>query len=225
MKTRLKVSIALLVVLATLIPLSSAFYASKQAKINIVKKSTVAKVAPVLGPVYNETIKAAPPTNTSAPPTPPAAEPNRALAMSSGSASRGNSGPAGSSPVIGPYTATDVYWLAKMVYAEASGEPYQGQVAVAAVILNRVASPKYPNSVKGVLFQVTNGVYQFSPVANGAINRAQPNATTYKAVYDALAGSDPSKGALLYYNPKTSTSQWIKTRPITVVIGHHNFAR
>ncbi|HWJ03103.1 MAG TPA: cell wall hydrolase [Verrucomicrobiae bacterium] len=131
----------------------------------------------------------------------------------------------GTSPVIGPYTQEDYYWLAKMIYAEGGAEPYDGQVAVGAVILHRVASPEYPNTVKEVEFQVIDGHYQFTPVLNGYINVAEPNPTAYRAATDALAGADPSKGAMLYYNPLTSTNKWILSRPVTVVIGNHTFAK
>ena len=131
----------------------------------------------------------------------------------------------GTSPVVGPYTQYDLYWLAKMVYAESAKEPYAGQVAVAAVILHRVASADYPNKIKEVEFQVVDGHYQFTPVLTGYINQVEPNATSYQAAKAALAGQDPSKGSMLYYNPATSTNKWILSRPVTIVIGNHTFAK
>ena len=116
-------------------------------------------------------------------------------------------------------TNSDLYNLAKCIYAEARGEPYTGQVAVAAVILNRVASSKFPNTIYGVIYQP----YAFTCVADGQIN-LEPNQTAYNAARDALNGWDPTYGALYYFNPKTATSSWIWSRKIVVTIGKHNFA-
>ena len=114
---------------------------------------------------------------------------------------------------------SDLNLLAKCVYAEARGESYVGQVAVAAVILNRVKSSKFPNSISGVIYQP----YAFTCVNDGQINLS-PNQTAYNAAQDALNGWDPTYGAIYYYNPKTATSSWIKTRTTTVTIGKHVFA-
>lgn len=117
-------------------------------------------------------------------------------------------------------TATgDVYLLARAIYGEARGEPYAGQVAVAAVILNRVASAKFPNSIAGVIYQPG----AFTAVDDGQINLT-PDETAIKAARDALNGWDPSGGALYYFNPNTATSAWIWSRPLIVVIGRHRFA-
>ena len=116
-------------------------------------------------------------------------------------------------------TSGDLYNLAKCIYAEARGEPYAGQVAVGAVILNRVKSSKFPNSVYGVIYQP----YAFTCVSDGQIN-LEPNQTAYNAARDAMNGWDPSYGALYYYNPQTATSSWIWSRKILVTIGKHNFA-
>ena len=116
-------------------------------------------------------------------------------------------------------TNSDLYNLAKCIHAEARGEPYTGQVAVGAVILNRVASSKFPNTIYGVIYQP----YAFTCVADGQIN-LEPNQTAYNAARDALNGWDPTYGALYYYNPKTATSSWIWSRKVVVTIGKHNFA-
>jgi N-acetylmuramoyl-L-alanine amidase len=113
---------------------------------------------------------------------------------------------------------SDVYLLAQLVYAEARGEPYKGQVAVAAVVLNRVESSKFPNSIAKVIYQ--SGA--FSVVDDGQINLA-PDQTALSAARDAINGWDPAGGALFYYNPNTATSGWIWSRPVIVVIGNHKF--
>ena len=113
----------------------------------------------------------------------------------------------------------DLYLLAKCIYAEARGETYSGQVAVGAVILNRVKSSKFPNTIYGVIYQP----YAFTAVADGQIN-LEPNQTAYNAARDALNGWDPTYGCIYYYNPKTATSSWIWSRKVVVTIGKHNFA-
>jgi|AGTN01.1.fsa_nt_gi spore cortex-lytic enzyme len=113
---------------------------------------------------------------------------------------------------------SDVYLLAQLVYAEARGEPYKGQVAVAAVVLNRVESSKFPNSIAKVIYQ--SGA--FDVVNDGQINLS-PDQTALSAARDAMNGWDPSGGALFYYNPDTATSGWIWSRPVIVVIGEHKF--
>jgi len=118
-----------------------------------------------------------------------------------------------------PSSSDNVYLLARAIYAEARGEPYTGQVAVAAVILNRVASSQFPNTISGVIYQKN----AFSSVNDGQINLT-PSDTAIKAAKDALNGWDPCNGALYFYNPKTSTSQWIFTRTVIAKIGRHNFA-
>lgn len=117
-------------------------------------------------------------------------------------------------------SSNDLYLLAKVVYGEARGEPYTGQVAVAAVVLNRVASPDFPNTISGVVYQP----WAFTCVNDGQINLS-PNDTAIKAARDALNGWDPSYGALYYYNPKTATNQWIRQLKIHTTIGNHVFAR
>lgn len=117
-------------------------------------------------------------------------------------------------------TSQDLELLARAVYSEARGEPFIGQVAVAAVILNRVASPDFPNTIAGVVYQ---------PWAITAVNDGQfwltPNQTAYLAAQQALDGVDPTYGSLYYYNPVTATNQWIRSRQILTRIGNHVFAR
>lgn len=117
-------------------------------------------------------------------------------------------------------SSSDLNLLARLVYAEARGEPYTGQVAVASVVLNRVKSSSFPNSVAGVIYQ--SGA--FDVVSDGQINLA-PNETAKKAAQDAINGWDPSYGAIYYFNPNTATSKWIWSRPVTVVIGNHRFCK
>jgi len=116
-------------------------------------------------------------------------------------------------------SSSDLNLLAKCVYAEARGEPYTGQVAVAAVVLNRVKSASFPNTIAGVIYQP----YAFTAVDDGQINLT-PNQTAYKAAQDALNGWDPTYGCLYYYNPATATSSWIWSRQTVVTIGKHVFA-
>lgn len=116
--------------------------------------------------------------------------------------------------------SSNVNLLARVVYGEARGEPYTGQVAVAAVVLNRVKSSKFPNSISGVVYQ--SGA--FDAVADGQINMT-PDATAKKAAQDALNGWDPSYGAIYYFNPNTATNKWIWSRPMTVTIGKHRFCK
>lgn len=115
-------------------------------------------------------------------------------------------------------TENDLKIMANAVYGEARGEPYQGQVAVAAVILNRVKSQSFPNSVYGVIFQPR----AFTAVADGQIYLT-PNDTARKAVEDAINGIDPTNGCLYYFNPVTATSKWIWTRQQIMTIGKHIF--
>lgn len=134
----------------------------------------------------------------------------RALGMSvSGSASGGSSTAA---------QDHDVALLAKVISAEARGEPYAGQVAVGAVILNRIEHPSFPSTLAGVVYQPG----AFTCMVDGQIN--QPVAeSARRAAQEALAGSDPSGGAIYYFNPSTATSAWIWSRPLIKVIGKHRF--
>ena len=116
--------------------------------------------------------------------------------------------------------STNLNLLTRLVYAEARGEPYSGQVAVAAVVLNRVSSPSFPNTVSGVVYQ--SGA--FDAVSDGQINMT-PDSTAKKAAQDAINGWDPSYGAIYDFNPSTATNKWIWSRPVTVVIGKHRFCK
>ena len=112
----------------------------------------------------------------------------------------------------------DLYLLARLISAEARGEPYVGQVAVGAVVLNRVEHPSFPNSISGVIYQPG----AFSCLDDGQFD--QPiSESAYRAAQEALNGSDPSGGAVYYFNPATATSAWIWSRPLIVQIGNHRF--
>lgn len=120
---------------------------------------------------------------------------------------------------VGTNRQGDVYLLARLIHGEARGEPYVGKVAVGAVVLNRVRSPKFPNTVAGVIYQPL----AFTAVADGQIN-LPPDSEAIRAAQAALNGWDPSGGALYYYNPAKSTSSWIWSRRTITVIGKHIFA-
>lgn len=120
----------------------------------------------------------------------------------------------------GSSNSNNVNLLARLIYGEARGEPYTGQVAVGAVVMNRVRSSSFPNSVSGVVYQ--SGA--FDAVRDGQINLA-PDATAKKAAQDAINGWDPSYGAIYYFNPSTATNKWIWSRPMTVTIGRHRFCK
>lgn len=125
---------------------------------------------------------------------------------------------------LGIYTGTstasngDVYLLARLISAEARGEPYIGQVAVGAVVLNRIDHPSFPNSLSGVIYQ--SGA--FSCLYDGQFNQPVSD-SAYRAAREALAGSDPTGGAIYYFNPATATSSWIWSRPLLIIIGSHRF--
>jgi N-acetylmuramoyl-L-alanine amidase len=130
----------------------------------------------------------------------------------------------GNTSVSRGYSSRDVELLAKLIYAEARGESYIGQVAVGATVLNRVKSPAYPNTIPGVIFQVVDGYYQYCSVRDGQIYLT-PNATARKAARDALAGWDPTGGALTFYNPRNTTNIWVRSRPYCTTIGNHVFVK
>ena len=117
------------------------------------------------------------------------------------------------------YNSNDRYLLAKVIYAEARGESYTGQVAIGAVVLNRVRDSRFPNTVSGVIYQP----WAFTAVNDGQIN-LEPNQTAYQAADDALNGWDPTYGSVYYYNPKTATSKWIYSTKYVTTIGNHVFA-
>lgn len=128
---------------------------------------------------------------------------------SSGSSSSGSSS-----------NSSNVNLLARLIYGEARGEPYTGQVAVGAVVMNRVKSSSFPNTLSGVIYQ--SGA--FDAVKDGQINLS-PNSTAKKAAQDAINGWDPSYGAIYYFNPTTATNKWIWSRPMTITIGRHRFCK
>ena len=117
------------------------------------------------------------------------------------------------------YTNEDTYLLARCIYGEARGEPYTGQVAVGAVVLNRVKSPEFPNTIAGVIYQR----HAFTAVTDGQIDLT-PDDKAISAARDAMNGWDPTGGCLYYYNPATATSEWIFTREVVMTIGRHAFA-
>jgi len=117
---------------------------------------------------------------------------------------------------------SDVQLLARAINGEARGESYEGQVAVGAVILNRVKSSKFPNSIAGVIYQPG----AFTAVSDGQINvPIEEGSTVLKAAQDALNGWDPTNGAIYYFNPDTATSSWIWSRPLIKTIGKHRFCK
>lgn len=117
-------------------------------------------------------------------------------------------------------SSNDVNLLARLIYGEARGESYTGQVAVGAVVLNRVKSSSFPNTIAGVIYQ--SGA--FDAVSDGQINMT-PDSTAIKAAEDAINGWDPSYGAIYYFNPSTATNKWIWSRPLTITIGKHRFCK
>ena len=132
-----------------------------------------------------------------------------AMGLSAGSGNSGNSGGSGGA------SSSQVDLLARLISAEARGEPYSGQVAVGAVVLNRIKHPSFPNTLSGVIYQ--SGA--FTCITDGQFN--QPVAeSAYRAARDALNGVDPSGGAIYYFNPSTATSSWIWSRPLITVIGN-----
>ena len=130
----------------------------------------------------------------------------------------GNKGSSSSSSSSN-YTSSDLYLLAKTIYAEARGESYTGQVAVGAVILNRVKSSAFPNTISGVVYQK----HAFTAVSDGQIN-LEPDKTAMNAAQDAMNGWDPTYGCIYYYNPAVATSSWIFSRKTVTTIGKHVFA-
>ena len=119
-------------------------------------------------------------------------------------------------------SASDLQLMARAINGEARGEPYEGQVAVGAVILNRVKSSQFPNTIAGVIYQ--SGA--FTAVADGQINAPiDENSTVYKAAQDAMNGWDPTGGCIYYFNPSTATNKWIWSRPVVKTIGKHRFCK
>ena len=122
----------------------------------------------------------------------------------------------------GNSSVSDLQLIARAINGEARGEPYEGQVAVGAVILNRVKSSKFPNTIAGVIYE--SGA--FTAVSDGQINvPIDENSTVVKAAQDALNGWDPTGGAIYYFNPNTATNKWIWSRPVIKTIGKHRFCK
>lgn len=117
---------------------------------------------------------------------------------------------------------SDIQLMARAINGEARGEPYEGQVAVGAVILNRVKDSRFPNTISGVIYQAG----AFTAVADGQINAPiAENSTVYKAAQDAMNGWDPTSGCVYYFNPNTATNKWIWSRPLVKTIGKHRFCK
>jgi len=134
----------------------------------------------------------------------------------------GTSSSSGTSTSKYNLSSSDIDLLARLVSAESAGEPFEGQVAVAATILNRLRDSRYPNSIAGIVYQVESGSYQYSPVLDGRIN-LPATASAIKAVQQAINGWDPSNGANGFYNPAKTTNKWVRSHPVTTVIGNHVF--
>ncbi len=120
----------------------------------------------------------------------------------------------------GGFSSSDIYLLAKVIAAESRGESYTGQVAVGAVVLNRVDSSSFPDTVAGVVYQ--KGAFSAVTDSNWSV---EPDSSSRKAAQDAINGWDPSGGALYYYNPAKTSNKWIRTRPVITTIGEHVFCR
>lgn len=128
----------------------------------------------------------------------------------------------GNTKAVNSSNVSNVQLLARAINGEARGEPYEGQVAVGAVILNRVRSSKFPNTIAGVIYQPG----AFTAVSDGQIDiPIDSKSTVVKAAQDALNGWDPTGGAIYYFNPNTATNKWIWSRPLTTVIGKHRFCK
>ncbi len=134
-------------------------------------------------------------------------------------AALGLTGGGGSGGAYGGFSESDVELLASIISAESRGEPYEGQVAVGAVIMNRIAHPSFPNTLSGVIYQ--DGA--FSCLYDGGINAAVAD-SAYQAAREAINGSDPTGGAIYYYNPAKTTNKWIWSRQVVATIGAHRFA-
>lgn len=126
----------------------------------------------------------------------------------------------GGSTSVGEYSSSDVYLLARIIGAEARGESYTGQVAVGAVVLNRVRHSSFPDTIAGVVYQ--DGAFSAVRDSNWSV---APDDTAKKAARDAINGWDPTGGAIYYYNPAKTSNQWIRTRPVVTTIGRHVFCK
>ena len=128
-------------------------------------------------------------------------------------------GLSGSSP-YGQYSSSDIYLLAKVIAAEGRGESYTGQVAIGAVVLNRVKHASFPDTIAGVIYQ--KGAFTCVTDSNWSV---EPTSSSRKAAQDAINGWDPTGGAIYYYNPAKTASKWMFSRPVTTVIGNHRFCK
>ncbi len=124
-------------------------------------------------------------------------------------------------PFVYDYEPEDIELLARLISSEAPGQPYEGQVAVAAVVLNRVRDPRFPDTIREVIFQPG----QFSVVSNGQFYKRTVTARAHEAAIDALRGRDPSRGALFFFNPRKTSNKFLWSREVTVEIGDHRFAK
>jgi N-acetylmuramoyl-L-alanine amidase len=120
------------------------------------------------------------------------------------------------------YSASDVDLLARLITAEAGGESYTSMISVGAVVVNRVQSPLFPNTISGVINQVSSGYYQFTPVMSGTIKNVASQ-SAINAAYEALKGADPTKGALYFYD-STVTNRWLTSKPVAATLGNMTFA-
>ena len=136
-----------------------------------------------------------------------------ALGLSGGASSGGSGGETGTERL-------DLDLLARIISAESKGEPYEGQIAVGAVILNRIRHPSFPNTLAGVIYQ--GGA--FESVSNGEFNKAAQE-SCIRAAREALAGNDPTGGAIYFYNPDKTTNKWMRSRPVVLTIGGHVFCK
>lgn len=126
--------------------------------------------------------------------------------------------PSPSNAAVIPYSSNELDLLARLITAEADGQPYAAQVAVGAVVINRVKDPRFPNTISGVIYEVSGGYYQFTPVENGWINKPATQEAK-NAAYDALHGVDPSHGAVYYFDD-SATNRWLWSKPIYAWIGN-----
>lgn len=138
------------------------------------------------------------------------------VSLSNQTAASNNAVNRASSAAVIPYTSSDLDLLARLITAEADGETYKAKVGVGAVVVNRVKSPDFPNSIRGVIYQKDAYYYQFTPVENGWINKAATQ-DAINAAYDALHGSDPTHGALFYFD-NSATNKWLWSKPIAAYI-------
>ncbi len=143
--------------------------------------------------------------------------PGQKLAIPGAAAASGST----AAKAVVSYTQSDYDLLARLITAEAGSEPYNAQVGVAAVVINRIYDDRFPDTISSVIYQKDSGYYQFTPVENGWINKPATE-TAKKAAYDALHGSDPSNGAVYYFDD-SATNKWLWSKPIKAYIGHMVF--